>query len=224
MVKLLNDPYCSCLSAKNKAPLPVRGALKINRTRIGNYLEPILKLLFPNQSNGAIVLQISAVSIIFIVLEQTISGVLQGLGKVIVPAIALTVIKLILNLILIKIDPNVFILGGINGATVSTVICHMVAVIIDYAVLRKTIKLKLELSTFVIKPLMATTIMIIGAIYTYNKCLSIFSDKLSIILAIGFAVLIYGIFIIVFKILDKDNIKMIPFGKKILEILNLEKQ
>ncbi len=53
--------------------------------------EPILKLLFPNQSNGAIVLQISAVSIIFIVLEQTISGVLQGLGKVIVPAIALTV-------------------------------------------------------------------------------------------------------------------------------------
>ena len=93
----------------------------------------------------------------------------------------------------------------------------MVAVIIDYAVLRKTIKLKLELSTFVIKPLMATTIMIIGAIYTYNKCLSI-------ILAIGFAILIYGIFIIVFKILDKDNIKMIPFGKKILEILNLEKQ
>ena len=163
----------------------------------------------------------------YIVLEQTISGVLQGLGKVIVPAIALTVgvvIKLILNLILIKIDPNVFILGGINGATVSTVICHMVAVIIDYAVLRKTIKLKLELSTFVIKPLMATIIMIIGAIYTYNKCLSIFSDKLSIILAIGFAVLIYGIFIIVFKILDKDNIKMIPFGKKILEILNLEKQ
>ena len=71
---------------------------------------------------------------------------------------------------------------------------------------------------------MATTIMIIGAIYTYNKCLSIFSDKLSIILAIGFAVLIYGIFIIAFKILDKDNIKMIPFGKKILEILNLEKQ
>ena len=178
--------------------------------------EPILKLLFPNQSNGAIVLQISAVSIIFIVLEQTISGVLQGLGKVIVPAIALTVG--------VVIDPNVFILGGINGATVSTVICHMVAVIIDYAVLRKTIKLKLELSTFVIKPLMATTIMIIGAIYTYNKCLSIFSDKLSIILAIGFAVLIYGIFIIVFKILDKDNIKMIPFGKKILEILNLEKQ
>ena len=189
--------------------------------------EPILKLLFPNQSNGAIVLQISAVSIIFIVLEQTISGVLQGLGKVIVPAIALTVgvvIKLILNLILIKIDPNIFILGGINGATASTVICHIVAVIIDYAVLRKTIKLKLELSTFVIKPLMATTIMIIGAIYTYNKCLSIFSDKLSIILAIGFAILIYGIFIIVFKILDKDNIKMIPFGKKILEILNLEKQ
>ncbi len=75
---------------------------------------PILKLLFPSQSNGVFILQISAISIIFIVLEQTISGTLQGLGKSIVPAIALSVgvaIKLVLNLILVPINPDKFILG-----------------------------------------------------------------------------------------------------------------
>ncbi len=84
--------------------------------------EPILKLLFPNQSNGVLVLQISAVSIIFIVLEQTISGTLQGLGKTIVPAIALSVgviIKLILNLVLIPINSDIFIFGRNKWSNIS---------------------------------------------------------------------------------------------------------
>ncbi len=50
---------------------------------------PILNLLFPNASSGEVVLQISSLTIIFTILDQTINGALQGYGKLAIPAIAL---------------------------------------------------------------------------------------------------------------------------------------
>ena len=50
---------------------------------------PILNLLFPNASSGATVLQISSLTIIFTILDQTINGALQGYGKLLIPAISL---------------------------------------------------------------------------------------------------------------------------------------
>lgn len=67
---------------------------------------PILNLLFPNANAGETVLQISSLTIIFTILDQTINGALQGFGKLMIPAVALgigVIVKLILNLILIPI-------------------------------------------------------------------------------------------------------------------------
>ena len=50
---------------------------------------PILNLLFPNASAGEVVLQISSLTIIFTILDQTINGALQGFGKLKIPAISL---------------------------------------------------------------------------------------------------------------------------------------
>ena len=50
---------------------------------------PILGLLYPNASDGAVILQISALTIIFTILDQTINGALQGYGLLRIPAISL---------------------------------------------------------------------------------------------------------------------------------------
>lgn len=50
---------------------------------------PILNLLFPNASAGEVILQISSLTIIFTILDQTINGALQGYGKLAIPAISL---------------------------------------------------------------------------------------------------------------------------------------
>lgn len=50
---------------------------------------PILNLLFPNASSGEVVLQISSLTIIFTILDQTINGILQGYGKLMIPTISL---------------------------------------------------------------------------------------------------------------------------------------
>ena len=131
--------------------------------------KPILQMLFPNASSGEFIYQISSVSIVFITLEQTVNGALQGLGKLRVPVIALLIgvfIKLILNLILIKINPEIFVLGGVAGAAFATVMCHVVSMMISFIVLIKSIKLKLKISKYFIKPILASfTMGIVRNIY-----------------------------------------------------------
>ena len=74
---------------------------------MGMFAKDILLILFPNASKGTEMLQLSSITIIFIVLTQTINGALQGLGKVNIPVIAFALggaIKLILNLVLVPIN------------------------------------------------------------------------------------------------------------------------
>lgn len=181
------------------------------------FSQQILNLLFPNANQGMLLLQISAFTIIFTILDQTINGALQGFGKVMVPAIALgcgCATKLILNLILI---PNPWI--GANGAAIGSVACHMVAFTIAFNVLRKNIKLDLSFSKFIIKPIIATFIMSICSYAMFIILNSIMVEKLATILAMLFAVIIYIISILILHIFTKEEIYMIPGGVKIYPIL-----
>lgn len=181
------------------------------------FAKPILNLLFPNATNGSVILQISALTIIFTILDQTINGTLQGIGKVMVPAKALgmgMITKLILNIILVPI-PSI----GVNGAAIGSVACHMVAFTIAFNVLRKNIKLDLSFSKFVLKPLIATIMMAVCSYFTYIILKGIIAEKLATIIALGIAVIIYILAVLSLKILKKEDIYMIPYGQKIYKIL-----
>ena len=191
------------------------------------FAEPILKLLFPNATSGAFIYQISSLSIIFIVLEQTISGALHGLGKMLVPAIALAIgstVKIILNCYLVPINPNIFILGGTAGAALSTVICHMISVIIEFKSLKKEINLKLNSVKFFIKPCIATCIMGIISNMIYKSLITPVGEKISLIISILLAALVYLICIIILKVFTKEEIFMIPFGKKVYDFISFRKK
>ncbi len=182
------------------------------------YAEPILKLLFPNASSGAFIFKISAMSIIFVTIGQTITGALHGIGKTYVPIFSLLVgviLKLIINLTFVKINPDTFILGGVAGASFGTLICHIVSMLINTYILRKHIKFEFSLSKFIIKPIIAVTFMGIISLCAYKWLLCIFVEKLAIILTIIIAVFVYIIFILILKIFNKEELKMIPFLKRI---------
>ena len=174
-------------------------------------------MLYPNASSGAGLLQISAFTIIFSVLNQTINGALQGFGKVMVPAMALgtgVVTKLILNLILLRI-PEI----NVYGASIGSVACHLVAFIIAFLVLKKNVKLDLNWKNFVIKPIVSTFIMAVCSYAIYIVLSGIISTKLATIIALLVAVIIYGLAIIALKVFSKDEIKMLPYGIKMYNIL-----
>ena len=163
-------------------------------------------------------LAISALTIFFTALAQTINGALQGLGKVKVPAIALgcgVIVKLIANLILIPID-------GIyaNGAAIGSVLCHIVSFSIVYYTLRKTVKLQFKLHRLMIRPVLATIIMMIFSYISYLLVINIASSiRLATIIAIIVAIIVYAISVILLKIFSKTDILMLPKGEKIYNLL-----
>lgn len=181
------------------------------------FAQPILNLLFPNANEGALILQISALQIIFTVLEQTVNGALQGLGKIYIPAIALTIgvaIKFILNKILVPI-PWI----GATGAAFATAMCHAVALAIGYSVLRKNMKLDLTLTKFVIKPILATLIMGVCSYSVYMLLGGINAGRLVTIIAILVAIIMYVLSVIALKIFTQEELLMIPYGNKLYKLL-----
>lgn len=188
---------------------------------VGMYIfaDQILSLLFPNASDGALLLQISSLTIIFTILAQTVNGALQGLGKLSVPAIALgvgVIVKLIMNLILVPI-PEI----GAAGAAWGSVVCHLISFLIGFNVLKKNMKLNLGFSKFIFKPILATTLMAICSygLYSWVINIGITGEKMATILAIVVAIIIYIIIVAILKIFTKEEIESLPMGNKIYKIL-----
>lgn len=181
------------------------------------FAQQILNLLFPNAPEGAFIFQVSSLTIIFTVLEQTVNGALQGLGKIMTPAIALLIgvaLKFILNLVLVPI-PEI----GSAGAAFATVVCHAVAFFIGFQVLRANMELELSISKFLIKPVIATAMMGICSYAIYFILSGIIAEKLATIMAIIVAIVIYGLALVILKIFTKEEIFMIPYGQKLYRIL-----
>lgn len=182
------------------------------------FAEPILNLLFPNAPDGAFLLQIFSFTIIFAVLMQTTNGALQGLGRIVVPAVTSFIgvmFKLILNLILVP-NPEF----GVNGAAIASVVNNFLAFLLSFIVLSRTIKLNLSFKKFIFKPAIATFAMCICSYFIYTLMINgIIPNKVATILALVVAVVIYLIMVVILKIFDEEEIAMIPYGTKIYKIL-----
>lgn len=182
--------------------------------------EPILKLLFPNiaGAEAPILLQISSFSIIFTLINQTIGGALQGLGKVLVPAGSLAcgaVVKLILNLLLIR-NPNI----GIYGAAISSVIASMTVTTIEITILTKVLSFDSSKKDMLFKPLMATVFMGIAAWGThYLVSTYIVKGAIATLVAIVMAVIVYGISLLKLEVFSREDYHMLPYGDKIHKVL-----
>ncbi len=121
---------------------------------------------------------------------------------------------MILNLILVPI-PSI----GVNGAAIASVACHLVAFMISIVALKRTIKLNLSFSKFVVKPVIATGIMAVCSYFIYSILSGIISANLATIVAIISAMILYGLSIIALKVFKKEEIEMLPCGNKLCKIL-----
>lgn len=173
------------------------------------YSEPILTLLFPNARSGAMYLRVSSISIIFMMLAQTINGILQGIGKVNIPAISFgigMIFKFICNIILIP-NPKI----GIFGAIIGNIICNVIAFVIAITVLFKTLNIKIQVKKNILKPILATIMMSWVSILLYDKIKCIKLSNMAIIVTLIMSLLIYSAFIMALGIFSKEEIN---FPKK----------
>ena len=108
---------------------------------------------------------------------------------------------------------------GVNGAAIASVACHLVAFTIAITSLRRTIKLDLNFSKFVVKPIIAAFIMAVCSYSLYLTLSKMISQKLATIIAIVVAAIVYVLAIFVLKLFSKDEFQSLPFGNKIYKIL-----
>ena len=179
--------------------------------------QPILNLIYPTASDGASVFILCSISMVFVALNQTINGGLYGLNKSYVPAIATLIsvfIKLGLNITLIS-NPNI----GINGSGISSIVAQSVVFVISIIVLNRNLKLNFKFGRMILGPILAGGVMAIS-VYFINKGLNVVvSQSISTIISIILGGIIYVLAILIFKVLKKEDILMIPFGTKIYPIL-----
>lgn len=188
--------------------------------------EPIYKIIYFSASEGFELLQLVSVSLIFAALAQTMTGSLQGIGKVYVPAISLLfgcIAKIILNILLIRI-PAV----NIYGAAISSIACQFISCAICFVVLKKHCKLKIAPVKYIIKPLIAGVIMGAAAVGAYKVIMLILHDGfvnnlIATVISIGIAAVIYFAAIFALKIMTEDEVKQLPAGNKIYSLLSKTK-
>lgn len=179
--------------------------------------DPILKMLYPNASDGAQILQIAAVTMIFVAVNHTLQGSLFGLGKMYTPAIALLIgsaVKIILNLILIR-NPNI----NIYGAVISSFVCQLITFTIIYRTLKKSIDFKINVKNGVLKPFTSGLIMGIIILILYNLLNNVLGNSIATLICILVGAVIYIFMILIFKVLSKDEICSLPKGNKIYNML-----
>ncbi|MBO5477317.1 MAG: polysaccharide biosynthesis protein [Clostridia bacterium] len=178
----------------------------------------IFQMLFPNAPEGAYLLQIQSFLVFFSVVSQTITGALQGVGKLAVPGIALLVgaiLKYILNVIFIPIF-------GEAVPAITSIIYSATACIISATVLYRTLKEKMPLKEVIIKPLIASVVMGLAVFGAYKLFALIgLGNTIATILSIGVGVIVYFIGVILLRVLDKEEIQQLPYGNKICKMLKI---
>ena len=167
---------------------------------------PIMKLIFPGRYDGILILKYLSISVPFIVITQTTTSIMQGIGHYIRPIINLflgCIVKIILTFILVPI-PEI----NIYGAVIASISAYLVAAILNLISLRSRLKLRLDVYKSFIKPIIAATIMIIGVlssyIFLFNKT---GSNTSSCLIAIFLGIIIYVILILILRIFSIDEIR-----------------
>lgn len=177
----------------------------------------IYGFLYPNARLGYDLLQISAVAMIFMALNQTLSGSLQGVGKVFVPATGLLlgcIVKFILNVLLIR-RPNI----NIYGAPISSIACQIISFAYSFTMLSRRVKIKIAPWKLIIKPTAAAAIMGLCSYAIHALLTPVIGNSVALMAAIAAAVVIYFALIFAFKVMTAEEIAQLPAGNKILKVL-----
>lgn len=184
--------------------------------------EPILLLLYPAQKASAIAavptLMIMAVSVIFLAITQTSVGVLQSIGKQMVPVVHLAigcVGKVIVTFILVGIHSV-----NIKGAAIGTMLAYVVALILNNMSVRKYTGTKLDYGLTYVRPCIAAAIMGICSFAAHKLFMVVLgSNSIATLLAIMTGVVVYGVLIFSLRAITLDEVETMPGGTKLSKII-----
>lgn len=183
--------------------------------------KPIMLLLYPMQQASAIssssCLFIMGIGVIFLSTVQTLTGMLQGIGRVSIPVINLgigAVAKIVCTIVLVGI-PSI----NVKGAAFGTVLAYVIAATLDYIAVKKYTRTRFNPGLTFVKPTIASVLMAAAVFGVYKGASLVAGNAISTILAVLAGVAVYGVVIIAIKGITAEEMKMLPKGNKIAKIV-----
>lgn len=184
--------------------------------------EPIMLLLYPLQRESAIgaapCLFILAFGVIFLSTIQTLTSILQGIGRQMIPVRNLfigAVAKVIVTYVLTGI-PAI----NAKGAAIGTVVAYIIAAALDLYAVRKYTGARFSLKLTYIKPLVAGVIMSVVTLVTFKVCYGFLGNALSCAIAVGIAAIVYSVLLFVTGTITRDEVLRLPKGNKLVKIVD----
>ncbi len=178
---------------------------------------PVLQMLYPTVSDGAGLLALSTIPLVFLALTCIINGGLYGLGEVRLPAAALAVgavIKLVLNWVLIR-NPAIHV----YGAVISSIVCDAVVFVLVFIALRNRLPLGLKLWHHLLKPLLCSIVMGAGVYGVYRLTVGTVGNAIATVLAIAAGIVVYLALIVFTRMFTQEEMLSLPLGSKLVRIL-----
>ena len=167
---------------------------------------------------AASLMRISAIGVMFLSLVQTLTGIIQGLGKQQVPVINLAigaVVKVVLMLTIMR-NPQI----NIDGAAIATVACYAVAGILDLIYLARLVRLSFSVWDLFGKPLLASLLMG-GVVYLAEQLFAwtIGSNTASTLGAVAVGIVVYLALVLVLRMFSREDLERIPGGARLGRLL-----
>ena len=167
---------------------------------------PIMNFIFPGNSDGIEILKYLSLSVPLIVVTQTTTSILQGVGLYMIPVINLFVgciVKIVLTMTFVSMPSF-----NIYGAVIASIGAYLVTTILNIIAVKVKLKGDIDIYNNFIKPGYAACAMIVAVILSYNYLYrNTLSNSISCLLSISLGVIIYAVAIFLLKVFKIDDVK-----------------
>lgn len=183
----------------------------------------LLSLIYLNPDNAvavdiaSTVLRVMGISVIFIATATPICSMLQAVGRVDLPLKLMSigmVMKIAINYLLVGI-PSI----NIQGAAVGSLVAYLFVCVVGIYFLCKETKILPNFVSIFIKPLVGALFCAVAAYAGYGLLNLVLPSAVSTILAVVVAAIVYIVVMLLIRAITKEDIYMLPKGKKIAKTL-----
>ena len=189
--------------------------------------QPIMKVIYPTANEaGATLLCLLGIASFPVCFALMSNAVLQASGNEKYPVysiIAGGLVKIGVNWILVGME-------GINiyGAPIGTLCCYITMCVMNLIFMFRKLEPNPKLSNIFVRPVLSSLIMGIVAYAVYYGCMHILPAErmlymlVAMCIAIAAAVVVYGVAVIKLRAITAEDMKLIPKGEKIADLLHMK--
>lgn len=186
------------------------------------FSQPILSLLFAGEGAAialaAPLLTALGLSVLSSCLAAVTNAVLHAYKKASLPIYSMlagTAVKIVSAYFLIGI-PKI----GIMGAPISTLLCNLVSVGINFYYIDRETHFSASLAPVLVRPFFATLLSVGGALVLYGVlCRNTCPEEFAFILSLALCAIAYLFCSVAFGAFSEEDLGMLPSGEKVVSLL-----